>query len=40
MFQQTKKYEALAAEHRELQENHDKIKEKYEARISKSEEEH
>lgn len=40
MFQQTKKYEALAAQHMELQESYDKIKEKYEARISKLEEEH
>lgn len=40
MFQQTKKYEALAQTHRELEENYDRIKETYEARIAKIEEEH
>jgi len=35
MFQQTKRYEALAAQHRDLQESYDRIKETYEARIAK-----
>lgn len=40
MFQQTKKYEALAQSHRELEEKYEKVKEIYEAKLAEVEAEH